>query len=119
LHHPSQDGKCGLKQVGPAWAPPELSYDTLQVHDGGTASALLHSLFSGQMSLEERRILEPALNEYVMRDCDMMPIILDAARKHVPGLAESFNVAPERLEDRVSAPEAPFDLRRLRSAPQL
>lgn len=66
-YHPGFGGSFSIKSVLPTLAP-SLSYDTLEIQNGATASAVYHHMVFKETDWVERQRLESALQEYCARD---------------------------------------------------
>jgi len=69
VYHPDFGGSFSIKSVLPALVP-ALSYDDLEIHDGGSASTALETLLldGGSLAPGERRALRQNLHRYCERD---------------------------------------------------
>ena len=82
LYHREFRGSFSLKRVLPALVP-ELSYDGLEIAEGGTASAQLMMMLYKQnaMSGEERTKVQQALLAYCQRDTEAMIALTSRLRE--------------------------------------
>ena len=72
VYHPDFGGSFSLKKVLPALVP-EMSYDGLEIAEGGTAQVhLSRLLFDPNVSEAERREIRDALLRYCKLDTDAM-----------------------------------------------
>ena len=82
-----QQGSCSLKAVLPALCTGKLSYDDLDIADGGNASLQyfysVHGLNGKQASSEEVKKIRENLLKYCGLDTEAMIWILDVLRKSV------------------------------------
>ncbi|MCA9582675.1 MAG: DUF2779 domain-containing protein [Myxococcales bacterium] len=83
LYHPAFHGSFSLKSVVPALLP-ELSYDDLDVGDGGTAAGLLADLLLRPETIEDAAKVRGDLLAYCRRDTEVMVEIFRVLR----GMAE-------------------------------
>lgn len=85
VYHPDFGGSFSLKRVAPALVP-ELSYEGMEIGDGGTASVELERLLlrGAEMSKAERRELRRALLEYCRVDTLAMVKIVENLRTLAP-----------------------------------
>ncbi len=69
MYHPAFNGSFSLKAVLPALAR-GMSYDDLEIQDGGTASAALEGLLLGgaDLSASVKQALRKKLLQYCERD---------------------------------------------------
>jgi len=68
LAHPDFQGSFSMKTVGPALAP-DVTYDDLDVADGGDASAAFYRIVTDPaLSGEARETLRQSLLRYCQRD---------------------------------------------------
>lgn len=79
LVHPDFGGRSSIKVVLPVLAP-DLSYDNLEIGDGGAAVAAFAKLASGEVTEEEIRAVRGALLEYCKQDTLAMVRVLLAMR---------------------------------------
>jgi hypothetical protein len=73
--HRDMHGSASLKSVLPALLP-ELSYDDLEVQNGGQASLLAELWYDGQLANEEWEKAYPNLLKYCERDTFAMVELL-------------------------------------------
>ncbi|MFO0564301.1 MAG: DUF2779 domain-containing protein [Polyangiaceae bacterium] len=82
VYHPDFGGSFSLKRVAPALVP-ELSYDELEITDGGLATVELERLLLRGLGMTkaERRDLRRALLEYCRQDTLAMVRIVERLRR--------------------------------------
>ena len=82
VHHPAFGGSFSLKDVLPALVP-ELTYDDLEVNDGGVASALLNRMLlrGDPATPRERAILRADLLAYCKMDTWAMVKLVERLRE--------------------------------------
>jgi hypothetical protein len=73
-------GSASLKKVLPVMAP-ELSYDDLEIQEGGEASASWRKLIRGDLTDTERKELQEAMLKYCERDTYAMVVLLEKFRE--------------------------------------
>lgn len=79
--HPATSGRTSIKAVLPAWCP-DLSYDSLAIGDGNTASVRYLRSLRGMIPPDEADRLHADLREYCGLDTLAMVRLLDALREH-------------------------------------
>ncbi len=79
VYHPEFRGSFSIKAVLPALAP-EMSYEGMEVSDGGEAGLAWDQMVRGEFDLVERQRLKKALLSYCAQDTLAMVKILDALR---------------------------------------
>jgi predicted RecB family nuclease len=89
VYHPDFGGSFSIKRVLPALVP-ALSYDTLQINDGETASVQLLRLMRSGSRDAEFGALRTALLAYCERDSWAMVKLLDRIRRLVTAQLELF-----------------------------
>jgi predicted RecB family nuclease len=91
VYHPEFSGSFSLKKVLPALVP-ELSYDGLNIGEGGTASLELERLmFSGdEFDLDEMMRLRSDLLKYCHQDTWGLVKLLDYLNRHASVLIRKF-----------------------------
>ena len=67
LYHPKMEGSASLKNVLPAFVP-QMSYDKLEIQDGGTASILYFSCIKNIVSEEDKNKIYKDLSDYCKQD---------------------------------------------------
>lgn len=82
VYHPAFQGSFSIKNVLPALVP-GMSYDDLEIQDGGTASAALESLLLGGETLkaDEKQALRSKLLRYCERDTLAMARLYERLRE--------------------------------------
>ena len=82
VYHPAFGGSFSLKDVLPALVP-ELTYDDLEVNDGGVASALLNRMLlrGDPATPQERAILRADLLAYCKMDTWAMVKLVERLRE--------------------------------------
>jgi hypothetical protein len=63
LYHPEMKGSASIKVVLPAFCP-DMSYDDLEISDGGTASLKYLSCIKGLVSKEQKETIYAELRKY-------------------------------------------------------
>ena len=85
VYHPAFGGSFSMKAVGPALLA-GLSYDDLEIGEGGAASTALEGLLlGGELPAPERDALRAHLLEYCAQDTLAMVKLVE----HLRGLASS------------------------------
>ncbi|HSN13016.1 MAG TPA: DUF2779 domain-containing protein, partial [Anaeromyxobacteraceae bacterium] len=81
VYHPDFGGSFSMKSVGPALVP-EISYEELEIGEGGTASAVLEGLLLGDGALpaEQRAALRGQLLTYCAQDTLAMVKLVERLR---------------------------------------
>jgi hypothetical protein len=67
LYHPEMKGSASIKVVLPAFCP-DMSYEGLEISDGGTASLKYLSCIKGQVSQEQKETIYAELRKYCELD---------------------------------------------------
>lgn len=67
LYHPKMEGSASLKNVLPAFVP-RMSYDKLEIQDGGSASMLYLSCIKNMVSEEDKNKIYKGLRKYCKQD---------------------------------------------------
>jgi len=67
LYHPEMKGSASLKAVLPAFVP-RMSYDKLEIQDGGMASILYMSCMRGMVTEDEKQKIYGDLKDYCCQD---------------------------------------------------
>ncbi len=75
LYHPDQKGSASIKAVLPAFT--DISYDSLEIADGGTASLQYLMFMTAKIPDEDLPTLWKQLAEYCHQDTYAMKILLD------------------------------------------
>ena len=78
-YHPNFHGSLSIKSVLPVMVP-ELTYDDLEIADGGTAAALFAEIEAANITGIERERVSIALREYCGQDTLAMVKILEKLR---------------------------------------
>lgn len=73
-YHRDQRGSWSIKAILPTVAP-QLSYDNLDVKDGGAAQSAYLEAISPATSIERRRMIETGLRAYCERDTEAMIVL--------------------------------------------
>lgn len=84
-YHPDQGGSASLKRVLPALLP-ELSYDELEIGEGGTASSEYMRVTFGDVAEEERQRVRGALLDYCRLDTLAMVRIVGKLKQVVESI---------------------------------
>ena len=82
LYHPGMNGSASLKSVLPVFEP-GLSYEDLEIGDGGTASSKYESICKGWISGAEKERTMEALREYCLVDTLGMVKLIEVIEKIV------------------------------------
>ncbi len=82
IYHPDMKGSASLKAVLPVFEP-GLSYQSLELQDGATASIIYESICKGWIKGEEKERMVEALKEYCLVDTLGMVKLIEVLEKLV------------------------------------
>ncbi|MCH7649743.1 MAG: DUF2779 domain-containing protein [Nitrospinae bacterium] len=82
LYHPKQMGSASIKAVLPSFVP-DMSYDTLNITDGGGASRLGSLILEGKLEGDTLKESIAALKEYCGQDTLAMAKLIEVIYSHI------------------------------------
>ena len=81
LYHPEQQGSASLKDVLPAFVP-SMTYEGMNISNGGDASRMGHLILSGQLEQEQLTEAFRNLEEYCHQDTLAMVKLVEVLYSH-------------------------------------
>jgi hypothetical protein len=84
LYHPAQKSSASIKAVLPAFCP-DMSYDNLEIGDGGSASRLYTQILKGSITGAQKAKILKDLRAYCEQDTLAMVRLIEVIYQKVPG----------------------------------